>query len=411
MGYRWQMSAEFHDWLAELRDRDPSAAMLAARAVAGLATEGGQLGPPLVTAVPDRLEPEELVLALERRYQDWLDSMAVSRHRVADAAAVRRKAERQLAELESAGEPASAAELAAARNRLAAAIEAQEQLFPGHQRQQLQADAFRTRMQVLKALYSAAQAELFIEQAQAEDDDRDAVAAATARLDEITGQIEQEVGWEAPAEGLMELRPGEPGEPDRDLRILFAVEPPGTALLIAVLEGPDAVRDHYREAILLASGVLRAARAGQVGEAAAYTYHDARSFLEEFFPGRSDRGGRLCGRMSVARLGPPLAGRMRKRRVAPRLRTGMTVWSSLLAGRSACHPAPPACTSSANAAPRQADLTGQVRQNAQVQPPGTPGVGPDKDPLGVQGAKCRGVRLLAVVHQTVLPYFYRMSGD
>ncbi len=103
MGYRVQMSAEFHDWLAELRDRDPSAAMLAARAVAALATEGGQLGPPLVAAVPDRLGPDELLLALERRYQDWLDSMAVSRHRVAEAAAVRRKAERQLAELESAG--------------------------------------------------------------------------------------------------------------------------------------------------------------------------------------------------------------------------------------------------------------------------------------------------------------------
>jgi hypothetical protein len=285
MGYRVQMSAEFHDWLAELRDRDPSAAMLAARAVAALAAEGGQLGPPLVAAAPDRLGPDELPLALERRYQDWLDSMANSRHRAADAAAVRRKAERQLAELESAGEPASPAELAAARDRLAAAIEAQEQLLPAHQRQQAQADAFRTRKEVLNALYSAARAALFIEQAQAEDDDHGAVAAATARLDEITGQIEQEVGWETPAEGLMELRPGEPGEPGRDLRILFAVEPPGTALLIAVLEGSDAVRDHYHEAIQLASGVLRAARAGQVEEAAAYTYHDPRSLLEEFFPG------------------------------------------------------------------------------------------------------------------------------
>ena len=45
----------------------------------------------------------------------------------------------------------------------------------------------------------------------------------------------------------MELRPGAPA--DSDIRILFAVEPPGTALLIAVLEGRDAVQDHYREAV------------------------------------------------------------------------------------------------------------------------------------------------------------------
>lgn len=32
MSYRLQMSAEFHDWLAELRDRDPSAAVPVAQA-------------------------------------------------------------------------------------------------------------------------------------------------------------------------------------------------------------------------------------------------------------------------------------------------------------------------------------------------------------------------------------------
>jgi hypothetical protein len=282
MGYQVQMSAELHDWLAELSDSDPTAARQAARAVATLATEGDQLGPPLVIAVPDRLEPDQLVPALERRYQDWLDSTAESRHRGAAAAAVRRTAERQLAELESAGDP----DPAAAREQLAAAVEAQEQWFPGHQQQQAQADAFRTRMQVLQALHSAAQAELFIEQAQAEDADHYAVAAATARLDEITGQIEQEVGWAEPAEGLLELRPGAPA--DHDLRILFAVEPPGTALLIAVLDGPDAVRDHYPEAIQLASGVLRAAQSGQAPEAAAHTYPDAQSLLREFFPHRAD---------------------------------------------------------------------------------------------------------------------------
>ncbi len=158
----------------------------------------------------------------------------------------------------------------------------------------MRVDAFRTRKEVLKAAYTAARAEQLIDQARdAEEAEEDAVrpddpAGAAVRLDEITGQIEQELDLEAPAEGLMELRPGAPA--DSDIRILFAVEPPGTALLIAVLEGGDAVRDHYREAVLLASGVLREARArpsGQAAEATVHTFGDAQSFLEGFFPGRA----------------------------------------------------------------------------------------------------------------------------
>ena len=37
MGYRLQMSVEIYDWLAELRGSDPSAAVLAAQALAALA--------------------------------------------------------------------------------------------------------------------------------------------------------------------------------------------------------------------------------------------------------------------------------------------------------------------------------------------------------------------------------------
>jgi hypothetical protein len=61
-----------------------------------------------------------------------------------------------------------------------------------------------------------------------------------ARLRDVTAEIERELRQETWPEGLMELRPGAPG--DGEIRILFAVEPPGTALLIAVLEGRQAVR-------------------------------------------------------------------------------------------------------------------------------------------------------------------------
>jgi hypothetical protein len=282
MGYRLQMSAEIHDWLAELRDSDPPAAVLAAQALAALADGGDRLGPPLVTAVDGRLRPDELLPALDRHYQARLESMNAMRRRVAQAAMLRKDIERQLTELEPPSAPAGL------RERLAAAIEAEERLTVECQREQMRVDAFRTRKEVLKAAQTAAWAEQLVQQAQDADEDavrHDDPAGAAARLDEITGQIEQELSPEAPAEGLMELRPGAPA--DSGIRILFVVKPPGAVLLIAVLEGRDAVRDHYREAVLLASAVLREAQAGQAAEAPAHTFGDAQSFLEEFFPGRA----------------------------------------------------------------------------------------------------------------------------
>jgi len=54
-----------------------------------------------------------------------------------------------------------------------------------------------------------------------------------------------------------------------------------------VLEGDDAIRDHHREAVDLASEALRDVRSGQAPEAAARTFADARSFLQELMPGRA----------------------------------------------------------------------------------------------------------------------------
>ncbi len=83
----------------------------------------------------------------------------------------------------------------------------------------------------------------------------------------------------------MDLRPGAPWH--GDIRILFAVEPPGAALLIAVLEGLEAVEDQYPEAVMASAALLRQVRAGQAPEAA-HAYDDLRSFLEEFYPGTAD---------------------------------------------------------------------------------------------------------------------------
>jgi phage shock protein A len=116
--------------------------------------------------------------------------------------------------------------------------------------------------------------------------------AAAARLREVEEEIERELArapWAEgagdlrPQTGLMQLRPGAPG--DDDLRILFAVEPPGTALLLAVLEGREALRDHYDEAVSLSREVLRLVRDGQRSEETRYGFADEQSFLDEFFAG------------------------------------------------------------------------------------------------------------------------------
>ena len=74
MGYQLKMSAEIYEWLAELRDSDPPAAVLAAQALTALADSGDRLGPPLVTAVAPRLPPDELRSALDQQYQARLDA-------------------------------------------------------------------------------------------------------------------------------------------------------------------------------------------------------------------------------------------------------------------------------------------------------------------------------------------------
>ena len=312
MGYRLQMSAEIRGWLADLRDTDPPAALLAGQALAALAEEGEGLGPPLVCPA-SRPGPEDLQWALDRHYQALLESLTGLRRRVADAATLRRDIEQQIAGLQF--QPAGhAGQLAGLRRLLAGVTEAEGRLTVTSQREQARADAFRTRKEVLKAVRAAARAEYLIEEAagrHAGDDGMEPAelsaltAGASGRLRDVTAEIERELGHQAPAGDLLDLRPGAPG--DRGIRILFAVEPPGTALLIAVLEGQDAVRDDYPEAVWLSAGVLQRVRAGQAPEAVAHAFAGARSFLAGFFPGQADGVLRGAAALIAANRPRPLA--------------------------------------------------------------------------------------------------------
>ena len=324
-GYTLRMSGEIHGWLAGLHGTDPQTATRVRRALTALMKEGAGLGDPLVasTAKSWRWALSE---ALDRSYQERLDRLQVLRRGEAEAAMLARDIRGQITQLEStraslddehrralaAGQPQKAAqavtelaaiqqEAAEVRRLLPGVVDAGRRLAERSARLHERADAFRARKEVLKATFTAAESSLRVQEAIAAvglaGDDGDPqpadggeqIRTAEARLAGLTAQIERELGQESWPEGLMALRPG---ARDRDdICILFAVEPPGAALLIAVLEGLDVVAERYPEAILASADMLRRVRAGQAPEAASYTYGGERSFLAEFAPGDAGADG------------------------------------------------------------------------------------------------------------------------
>ena len=171
-------------------------------------------------------------------------------------------------------------------------------------------DEFRVRKELLKATYVTARAKLQVAEEIPAATDPGAAAEAAGRLRDVTAEIRQQLGRQPLPDGLLELRP------DGEIRLIFGLEPPGTALVIAVLEGREAARDQYRDAVLLSADVLLETRAGQAPEASAHAYDDLRSLAEEFFPGQTAevQGGAAA-----------LAARNRARTLAEeRTRLGLT---------------------------------------------------------------------------------------
>ena len=305
MAYRLRMSGEIHDWLAGLQHTDPAAALPVGQALAALISEGASLGPPLVVPVAETW-PEDLAAALDASYQYRLDRLQVLRKRTAEAASLVKDLQDQVDELESArarlddrwrrardagrreevelaGRQRAAAErdITQARQLLPWISETEAFLRTRLDRRQRRNDEFRVRKELLKASYRAARAEIQV----AEEIPAAPDPEAAGRLRDLTVEIRQELGRQPLPDGLLELRPGAPGQ--ADIRLIFGLEPPGTALLIAVLEGREAVRDQYRDAVLLSADVLLEARAGDAPEAAARAYDDTRSLAEDFFPGQA----------------------------------------------------------------------------------------------------------------------------
>jgi hypothetical protein len=282
-----RMVPEVERWLAGIRDRDPAVAEGIDEAVAALRAGGTSAGPPLVVPVerpssvtgagsvpagagsvpagrprsrrgrPGRpavgvtrwLLARTALPGLDAAYERQRDMLTPVRRTVADVATSRKRLELQIAQLErqvaGPGEPegtatGSVAERLAALRRQYAALQAEEErITVASQRLQASLDEFQTRKEAAKAAYLAAQEEA--EATWAEVTGNGGAGSGTGPVDDDPGGAVQGPFW------LKELRPSAPES--AGIRILFTVEPSGTALLLAAGTESDRLHAWYAEAI------------------------------------------------------------------------------------------------------------------------------------------------------------------
>lgn len=273
MGYLIRMAPEVGQWLAAVHDRDPAAAEVIDEAVAALRTGGESVGPPLVVPIDDRsltARPD-----LDTAYERQLEILMHLRRTVADVATSRKRLELQGSQLEQqigkldrqsrnameAGRGDLAEEAGTRRGaaqeqladvrRVCTDVQAEEgHLTAASQRLQARVHAFRIRKEAIKAARAAAQAAAELAWAEAvignayTDTDADAEGAGSAADEALNAESPEPA---RPILPLSELRPGSPES--GDTRILFTVEPPGTAVLLAAGMKDDWLRAWYSEAI------------------------------------------------------------------------------------------------------------------------------------------------------------------
>jgi hypothetical protein len=289
------MSGEIREWLGDLTVTHPDAAMAVGQAVVALADMGPDLGPPVVVALHNQA-PSADPADLDYSYQYRLERLQTLRRAVADVSTLRDEVQAHINELE---ESQSAAEIAELRLLLPRLDRAAQRLTEASQREQAETDAFRSRKEILRARFTAASANRALAEYCAgaatgigqDEVAQDFLSAAQAdeQLEDITAQIERELDREAAPHGLMELRADAPGVAVGGIRIIFAVEPPGTALLISVIESGPADHGQHAEAVRVSGAVLRQVRAGEDAGAAAVTFPGMQPFINEFFTTSAER--------------------------------------------------------------------------------------------------------------------------
>jgi len=137
-------------------------------------------------------------------------------------------------------------QLAHLRRQYAGVQAEEERVTVASRRLQAKVDAFRTRKEAIKAACTAAQAAAEVAWAEAVIDDANAdTEGADSAADAAVKAKPPDPA--RPSLPLSELRPGAPES--ADTRILFTVEPSGTAVLLAAGMESDRLRAWYTEAI------------------------------------------------------------------------------------------------------------------------------------------------------------------
>ncbi|MGH3095130.1 MAG: hypothetical protein ACRDMV_03920 [Streptosporangiales bacterium] len=257
MACRVDSVSEVRAWLVDLRARDPVAADFVDQAVRALTERGAALGLPL--AVP--LESVwDLGPAVDDWYQRHLERLQEIRRGVADVATARQRAELQLGEIESAsryldqqadhalgnGEQDRATQLRAQASEQRAHLEQMREQCTELARQendlsafalraQTDTDIFRVRKENIKARYTAARAE--------------ATLAEVEEWLESPGRGEGlvDTAGSSSVPSFRELRPARLGE--RELRILFALQPSSVAVLLYADDTRQDAAAWYNQAI------------------------------------------------------------------------------------------------------------------------------------------------------------------
>jgi hypothetical protein len=230
MSYRIRVVPEVEVWLGELRESDPGSARLVDEAVDALREAGAGLGPPLVVPAPvpqARPDPDQ-----SRRQFELLTNM---RRAVADAATTRKRLGLQMQQLEE-----QASRLAQQR---AKALQIGRDDLAARALAQLR--SLQTELEEL----SRQQAEALASEERLSADSGQLLSAVDAL------RIRQEAIKAAEATSLPRLNELRPGAPESAaIRILFAVQPPDTAILLAAGTERDWLRAWYGEMIVRCQG-------------------------------------------------------------------------------------------------------------------------------------------------------------
>jgi DNA-binding XRE family transcriptional regulator len=310
MGYQLWMHDKIGEWLSGLRDTEPEVARLVGEAVLALLDAGESLSAPLVvspqSALRALIDPGAI---LDFSYQRQLEALQAVRRGVADVATSRKRVELQVEELErvtvklagqrqqalDAGHEGLASEagtraagvqehLADLRQQLSVLTREEQRLTTASRRLMAKVDTFRVQKETIKATYTADQAAQTVRAAFADigEDASDLVLTDAPGADPAGPAGEDSL--ELPP-GLLELRPGAPDS--GRVGLLFVLQPPATAVLVAWVEDLSQLADRYRELLPLVTARLALAQSAAPAAAApgGFVSYDGGSFLDQFFPG------------------------------------------------------------------------------------------------------------------------------